>query len=125
MQGVVSWGRYAQSRDKNEKPIIAALLAAGCAVQQLNGAGVPDLLVSLNGVMTLLEVKNPEATGGADVGGKRTKGQGRMKPAQVKWWAAWQAAGGKPPVVVTTPGEALEAVGARSQQHQSAPGGAT
>jgi hypothetical protein len=64
--------QYARQRDKNERHIIIALRNAGAAVQQLDGAGLPDLLVSHEGVLHLVEVKNPNARGG----GKYNTGDG-------------------------------------------------
>ena len=95
--------RFAKRRDINEPPIIAALRAAGCAVAQLGDAGVPDLLVSRNGVLHLLEVKNPDAKGG----GKYNTGDGALTTAQTAWWKKWN---GKKPVIVTSAAEALKAV---------------
>jgi hypothetical protein len=50
-------------RDGNEKEIIAALQEAGCAVHQINGKGVADLLVCTPEKRTILiEVKMPGGT---------------------------------------------------------------
>lgn len=45
--------------DANHNEIVAALRAAGCAVQSLAavGNGCPDLLVSRNGRLWLMEIK--------------------------------------------------------------------
>lgn len=94
---------HAKRRDANERGIIAALESIGCAVQQLDGSGIPDLLVSYRGELVLLEVKNPEAKGG----GKYNTGDGSLTSAQTTWWAAWK---GKPPVIVTSAAEALAVV---------------
>lgn len=96
---------YASNRDANEREIIDALKAAGAAVQQLDGSGLPDLLVSYRDVLTLLEVKNPKAKGG----GKYNTGDGCLTRTQTKWWAEWK---GKRPIVVFTVEEALAAIGA-------------
>jgi hypothetical protein len=89
--------------DSNQPAIVDALRAAGCKVQCLNQQkdGVPDLLVySPNSPqfceedqLFLLEVKNP---GGKGIG---------LTPDQVKFHAEW------PVTVVTSPEEALRAVG--------------
>lgn len=96
---------YAKQRDKNEQIIVDALVAAGAAVQKLGEPGVPDLLVSFHDVMTLLEVKNPEAKGG----GKYNTGEGSLTATQTKWWSKWT---GKRPVIVQTAAQALAAIGA-------------
>lgn len=97
---------FAKQRDKNERAIIDALTAAGCAVQPLNQAGVPDLLVSYRGVLHLVEVKNPDAKGG----GKYNTGDGCLTATQTKWWEKWIAKGAIKPVVVRTAAEAVHAV---------------
>lgn len=97
--------RRAARRDANEGPIVEALVAVGAAVQRLNGAGVPDLLVEFRGVLRLIEVKNPDAKGG----GKYNTGDGHLTKAQTRWWREWK---GRTPTVVTTPADALSAIGA-------------
>lgn len=96
--------KYARQRDVNENEIVAALRAAGAAVAKLDGTGVPDLVVSFRDVLTLIEVKNPNAKGG----GKYNTGGSELTSAQVVWWAKWK---GKPVVVVHDVAEALEAIG--------------
>lgn len=104
--------RYARKRDANEPAIVAALQAAGAAVDRLSGDGQPDLLVSWANEITLVEVK--------DVGDGRVqphRGDGNtltgllaaLTPAQREWWSTWR---GKPPVIVTNAMEALRAIGA-------------
>ncbi len=97
--------RFAKKRDVNEPAIVAALERMGAAVAKLEGAGVPDLLVSFHGVLTLLEVKNPDAKGG----GKYNSGDGCLTSAQTKWWQSWK---GKHPVIVYTATDAMRAIGA-------------
>lgn len=101
---------HARRRDVNEPLIIEALRAAGAAVHQLDGAGVPDLLVSYKGELTLLEVKNPDAKGG----GKYNTGDGCLTADQTRWWARWRMLNGKEPVIVYTSEQALVAIGAKS-----------
>jgi hypothetical protein len=96
---------YARQRDRNEPEIVQALEDVGAAVQRLGEAGVPDLLVSFRGEMWLLEVKNPEAKGGA----RYNTGGSALTSTQAKWWARWR---GKQPVIVQTVDEALAAIGA-------------
>lgn len=49
------------NRDRNEGPIIEMLRVRGFSVTQLQGRGVPDLLVSKGGSMWLAEVKQPKS----------------------------------------------------------------
>jgi hypothetical protein len=44
-------------RDTNEPDIIQAIKDMGASVVQLNDPGIPDLLIGLNGVNVLAEVK--------------------------------------------------------------------
>jgi hypothetical protein len=89
--------RRAARRDEAEPAIIEALEAVLATVQQISGEGMPDLLVGYRGRTVLLEVKSAG---------------GRLTPAQEAWLAWWC---GSPVVVVTTPAEALAAVGARAR----------
>ncbi len=104
--------RALKRRDANEPAVIAALEAAGAAVQQLDGDGLPDLLVSWRGVLTLLEVKDHDG-GVATRSSHRGKGNtlegdmAALTPSQVRWWGSWK---GKPPVIVRSPAEALLAI---------------
>lgn len=104
--------RYTVRRDRNEPEVIAALLAVGAAVQQLDGDGIPDLLVGFRGRLTLLEVKclaheRPSVHRGK---GNTLEGElASLTPAQVQWWANWK---GPAPVIVRSPEEALAAIGA-------------
>ena len=80
--------RKAPRRDTVEKEIIAALRAAGCHVVAIDGAGIPDLLVTLPGGAPMLafEVKRPKAKG--QTAGKLTDRQEDM------WNAHREAVGG-------------------------------
>ena len=51
-------GRIAAKRDANEAEIISTLREHGATVQPLSGKGVPDLLVGVNSVTVLAEVKS-------------------------------------------------------------------
>ncbi len=62
-------------RDQNEREIITTLEKCGMSVVQLNGPGLPDLLVSRHGVNLLLEVKMP---------GKQ------LTEKQREWHASWK-----------------------------------
>lgn len=64
-------------RDANERAIIETLEARGFSVTQINGKGVPDLLISRHGDMWLAEVKQAKATYNA---------------AQVAWRAKFKGA---------------------------------
>jgi hypothetical protein len=83
--------RLNAKRDANERLIIEALEARGYSVTQLNGRGVPDLLVGKRGDprMWLVEVKRPK------------KG---FTPAQNEWRAKWM---GPAPITLRTVDEAL------------------
>lgn len=94
-------------RDVNHNAIVSALLVAGASVCDLAavGGGVPDLLVGYRGVNRLLEIKRDQAT---------AFGRGKfvnraVRERQSQWAARWR---GRPVVVVTTPEEALAAIGA-------------
>ena len=95
--------RYAKKRDECESRIIAALLAVGCSVQQLNEKGAPDLLVGKAGVTLLIECK--DSHGSYKKHGK--KSQSGLRESQEKWWLAWK---GAPPFICTKPEEAIAAV---------------
>jgi len=86
--------RRAAKRDGNEARIIQVLRNLGATVQQLDGAGVPDLLVGYDRNTYLLEVKN--------------KG-GALTPDQEAWHQSWH---GQPVAVVRTFGDAAKAIGA-------------
>ena len=103
---------HARMRDSNEKEIIAALKAAGATVTQLNGTGVPDLLVGHAGNTFLLEVKLPLGPrGGKQLrGGADPRGDGVLTESQVKWWGDWK---GAPAQIVRSVDDALRAIGAR------------
>lgn len=86
--------RHAARVDRNQKRIVDALVQAGCSVCHLKGEkGLPDLLVGRRGLTYLLEVKTET---------------GKLNAAQIDWHQHWR---GRPPVVVRTRREALEAVG--------------
>jgi hypothetical protein len=68
----VSLHRKNPKRDANELDIIKGLADLQVHVFQLSGSGLPDLLVSLDGLLALIEVKNGTA--------------GRLTPAQQQFW---------------------------------------
>jgi hypothetical protein len=80
-------------KDKNQGAIVAALEGAGCLVFDLSeiGGGCPDILVARDGVLYLLEIKNPETRW------RLTKKQEEFH----KDWAGW------PVFIVETSEEAL------------------
>jgi Holliday junction resolvase len=82
--------RLNAQRDLNERPIIETLEARGYHVTQINGKGVPDLLVSKHGQMWLVEVKQPK---------------GKYNPRQVLWHQRFQ---GPTPITLRTVEEALQ-----------------
>ena len=86
--------------DQSQAPIMRALLAAGASVDTLEGrGGRPDLLIGFRGVTYLLECKTPGYT----------KSHKQHRENQELWRALWR---GGPAEVVTTPDEALKAIGA-------------
>ena len=91
--------RRAAKIDSNQTEVINALKAAGASVQSLAalGKGVPDLLVSINGVNLLMEVKD----------GDKSKSRQKLTEDQVKWHGAWQG----PVCVVDSPEAALRMIG--------------
>ena len=104
--------KWAKRRDENEREVIDALKAAGCAVQQLGDSGVPDLLVSYRMELTLLEVKLPlGARGGVAHHRGAHELAADLTDTQRKWWRDWT---GKPAVIVRSPAEALAAIGVAS-----------
>lgn len=96
--------RRAAKTDANQGEIVAALRAAGCSVQGLAfaGKGVPDLLVGIDGVNVLMELKD----------GSLPPSARRLTPDQVTWHATWRGR----VYVVKTIAEALAAVGVTIQK---------
>ena len=96
--------RRAGRVDANQQAIVAALQAAGCAVQSLAGVGqgVPDLLVWRPNVP-----RNPYAGGGYFL--IECQDGSSFTPAQKKWHASWPG----PAHVANSPEDALLIVGAR------------
>ncbi len=96
----------AYQTDATQAAIVAALRAAGCSVCHIASAtgqaGIPDLLVGRRSVNYLLEVKVRV--------GKRNPRSASLSPGQVEWHRNWR---GAPVWIVTTPEEALRAVGVR------------
>lgn len=89
----------ARKVDSNQQQIAKVLRGAGCSVEFLHmvGDGMPDLLCGKAGMTYLLEVKN--------LAGKGRK----LTPDQKTWHEQWR---GSPVYVVTSPADALRAVGA-------------
>lgn len=104
--------RYFPKRaDRNQKAIAAALKAAGCTVQSLHtvGGGCPDLLVGRHGETWLIEIKTPEEAA------RLARGTSHNRATAVKqaeWAKAWR---GAPPLVASTPEQALDALGLREK----------
>lgn len=94
-------------RDKAESGIIKALRAVGATVHQLSGKDIPDLLVGYKGLTYLLEVKSVLMNTRKD-GYTRTT-RTAVSKGQVDFATAWR---GGPVRHVTTPEEALMAIGA-------------
>jgi hypothetical protein len=83
--------------DTNQPEIVAALRAAGASVTHTHmvGGGCPDLVVGYRAVTYLLEVKPL---------GKAT----RLTNAERLWFEEWRGHA----AIVTTPEDALRAIGA-------------
>jgi hypothetical protein len=87
--------RLNAKRDGNERIIIEALEARGFNVTQINGKGVPDLLVSKHAArdqprMWLVEVK---------------QAKGKLNPAQQLWHERWR---GPQPIILRTVEDAMQ-----------------
>lgn len=89
--------RHWDRRDKNQAPIVEALRKAGAVVWEIRSTGarrgLPDLMCGYAGRTWLLEVKQPG---------------GKLSPEQERFAGTWR---GGPVATVTTPEEALAAVG--------------
>lgn len=101
--------KRARKRDENERGIVQALRAIGASVTQLDGSGIPDLLVARAGAMWLLEVKMPTHKDGTAARREKDGGAGELTEAQVKWWSSWN---GPAVAIVHSVEEALAAIGA-------------
>lgn len=88
----MSLRRTAAKRDSNEPEIIQALKAAGCTVVRLSAVGCPDLLVGIDGLNFLIEVKEPK---------------GKLTEDQVEFHEDWRGQ----VAIVRTIEEALEIIG--------------
>lgn len=98
--------KFARKRDANERAIITAMEAMGASVAQLEGAGVPDLLVSFDGVMHLVEVKDVKPGAKRVHKGKHDDTEHpELTPAQVTWWKKWR---GEQPSIIKNVDEARE-----------------
>ena len=95
--------RRAARVDANHRLIVAALRTAGCSVLSLAavGKGCPDILVARAGINYLLEIKKKTARGAISAGAARSL------EGQEAWAERWRA----PVHFVSTPEEALDAVG--------------
>lgn len=68
--------RRASKIDVNQPEIVEALRGAGCSVTLLHavGEGCPDILVGVNGVNVLMEIKH---------------GKNGLTEPQIRWHGAW------------------------------------
>lgn len=96
--------RYARRVDRSQTGIVAALRAAGCTVVSLAplGRGAPDLAVGHGGVTFMLECKSPGYL----------KAHPERVSEQRAWAKAWR---GGPVLFVSTPEQALDALGLRAK----------
>lgn len=101
--------RRAAKIDANQQAIVAALEAAGCAVQSLAGVGqgVPDLLVWTPHVWPEPGKKLGQRNGGYVL--IECKDGSGFTPAQKKWHASWPG----PAHVANSVEDALLIVGAK------------
>lgn len=74
---------YARAIDANQPEIVKALRKAGCTVEHLYavGKGCPDLLVSIDDQVFLIEVKD----------GTKPPSAQALTPAQITWHKEWCA----------------------------------
>ena len=74
--------RRAAKVDGNQAAIVSALRAAGCSVQSLAevGDGCPDILVGVERVNVLMEVKDPT----------QSATDRRLNTRQKRWHAEWK-----------------------------------
>lgn len=95
---MMSLRRINPRRDGNERPIMEALTAAGCSVQQLSVKGCPDLLVGFIDPFTnepinlLMEIKGDK---------------GKLTADEAEWIQDWRGQ----VFIVHSVEEALEIVG--------------
>lgn len=106
--------RRAKRRDACEKAIVIALKNVGASVSQLDGTGLPDLLVGYAGRTYLIECKDPELgdrnsrAGGSKAGsGRKVANPLGLRDSQYAWWTAWK---GATVAIVTSPAGALCAI---------------
>ncbi len=88
-----------KSVDANQVAVVAAFRAAGASVLHLHtvGEGCPDLLVGVDGIDQLVEVKD----------GRKRASERRLRPDQVEFHRRWR---GRPVFVVEWPAEAAALV---------------
>ena len=74
--------RRASRVDENQAQIVEAARRMGCSVQPLHtvGGGVPDLLVGINKINDLWEIKD----------GKKPPSARRLTPDQIEWHDSWR-----------------------------------
>jgi len=84
-----------KSVDANQVAVVAAFRAAGASVLHLHtlGAGCPDLLIGVDGVDQLVELKD----------GRKRESERRLRPEQVVFHREWR---GRSVFVVTSAAEA-------------------
>ena len=88
--------------DANQRAVVAALRGVGASVTLLHavGKGCPDILAGFRGVNYAFEIKD----------GSKPPSDRKLTPAQVEWHRAWRGQ----VAVVTSPDEALKAIGVES-----------
>jgi hypothetical protein len=74
--------RQAANIDANQPDIVEALRAAGASVTILSsvGKGVPDLLVGIRNITTVMEIKD----------GSKSQSRRKLTEPEEKWHSAWR-----------------------------------
>ena len=74
--------RYGTKKDANHNEVVDALRGAGCLVEDMShvGCGFPDLMCADNGVLFLVEIKNP----------KTGYGRRGLNKRQKEWHKEWE-----------------------------------
>jgi len=108
----MSISRRAARKDTGATDIVDALRAAGVKVWVLSGEGIPDLLTLYRGCWGVMELKRAAKADRLDKRNGRVyrSEAGKLTPAQEEFVAAALEGGAVVPVV-SSPAEALAAVG--------------
>lgn len=85
--------------DSNQPEIVAALRKAGATVQHLHtvGKGCPDILIGINGLNLLAEIKD----------GTKVKSARKLTPLETEWHETWRGQ----IAIIETVDDALQIIG--------------